>query len=180
MSSYQMRSLLKSFQSATPIRGYAREVGAGTLALCIAAVRVAPRASPATHLIGYVPRGGPMASAKRSANLKLGRSLFYWIAICSALAQVDTGTISGIIKDNTSAVVPGAAVRIVQLETNAAASLVTNDAGFYSAPALRPGKYEITVSKPGFRTQKSPPIELRVQDRVAMDFQLELGSTSSE
>src|SRR5207253_5651088 len=48
----------------------------------------------------------------------------------------------------------------------------------YSTPALRPGRYEIAVTKEGFRPQKSQPFDLRVQDRAELNFQLELGSTS--
>jgi hypothetical protein len=102
------------------------------------------------------------------------------LCLLPALAQVDTGAVSGVVTDRSGAVVPGTKVRIVQQGTNTVTELETNDAGFYSAPALRPGNYEITVSKDGFRPQKSQPFDLRVQDRAEVNFQLELGSTTSE
>src|SRR5579862_4892611 len=61
----------------------------------------------------------------------------------SALAQVDTGTISGVITDSTGAIVPGAKVTITQTDTNARVTMDSNGAGFYSAPALHAGPYEV-------------------------------------
>src|SRR5437868_2079885 len=95
-------------------------------------------------------------------------------------AQVDTGAITGVVTDSSGAVVPGVQVRIVQTETNSQTALQTNDAGFYSAPSLRPGRYEVTVTKDGFHPQRSQPFELRVQDRAEVNFQLELGATTAE
>ena len=95
-------------------------------------------------------------------------------------AQVDTGAITGVVSDRSGAVVPGVKVQIVQIETNSLTALQTNDAGFYSAPSLRPGRYEVTVTKEGFHPQKSQPFDLRVQDRAEVNFQLEVGATTSE
>jgi len=97
-----------------------------------------------------------------------------------ALAQVDTGAISGVITDSTGAVVPGAQVTITQEETNTKMVLTTNAAGFYSAPALHPGHYDIEVAKTGFQSQKRTKLELRVQDRLEINFNLPLGATSTE
>ena len=102
------------------------------------------------------------------------------LSAAAVLAQVDTGAVSGVITDHSGAVVPGARVRITQEETNFQTELETNGSGFYSAPALRPGPYVIAVDKEGFRAQKSRQFDLRVQDRVEMNFQLELGATTSE
>lgn len=96
------------------------------------------------------------------------------------VAQIDTGAISGVITDATGAVVPGARVRIIQEETNFQTELETNETGFYSAPALRPGRYVISVAKDGFLPQRSRPFDLRVQDRVEMNFRVEVGGTSAE
>jgi hypothetical protein len=44
---------------------------------------------------------------------------------------------------------------------------------------LRPGRYQITVSKPGFRSQTNQVFDLRVQDRLEINLQLEVGATNS-
>ncbi len=102
--------------------------------------------------------------------------------VCAAAmwAQVDTGAVSGVVTDRTGSVVPGATVQIVQKETNFQTTLQTNESGFYSAPSLQPGQYQITVTKEGFRPQKSQVFEVRVQDRAELNFQLEVGATTSE
>ena len=96
------------------------------------------------------------------------------------LGQVDTGAISGVVRDRSGGVVPEAVIRIVQQGTNLETDLQTNHSGFYSAPALQPGKYKITVTKEGFRRAESQLLDLRVQDRAEINFELEVGSTHSE
>src|SRR5260370_10337236 len=89
----------------------------------------------------------------------------------AAMAQVDTGAILGVVTDRSGAVVPGASVKIVEESTNSLTDLQTNDSGFYSAPALRPGRYRVTVAKEGFRPQRSQPFDLTGQDRAECNFQ---------
>lgn len=101
-------------------------------------------------------------------------------AALTLAAQVDTGAISGVITDASGSVVPGAKITIIQTETNFRTELTSNETGFYTAPALRPGRYVITVVQPGFLPQKSEPFDVRVQDRVEMNFRLEISGTSTE
>lgn len=98
----------------------------------------------------------------------------------TAIAQVDTGSISGVITDSSGAVIPGVKVQIIQRDTNAEVSILTNGSGFYAAPTLRPGAYVLTVTKDGFRGEKRTGIELRVQDRIELNFQLAVGTATVE
>src|SRR5260370_15640864 len=107
-------------------------------------------------------------------------SVIVLFSALAAMAQVDTGAILGVVTDRSGAVVPGAGVKIVEESTNSLTELHTNDSGFYSAPALRPGRYQVTVAKEGFRPQKSQSFDLRVQDHAELNFQLDVGPTSSE
>jgi hypothetical protein len=109
--------------------------------------------------------------------MRLALSLLF---ACASFAQVDSGTISGIVTDASGAVVPGVEVLVTQQDTNVSMKLVTNESGFYSAPSVRPGPYVVTVELAGFRPQKSRPFEVRVQDRIEMNFRLEVGATTSE
>jgi hypothetical protein len=105
--------------------------------------------------------------------------LFALLTTSPVLAQTDTGAISGVVTDSTGAIVPNAAIIIVHTNTNVHENLTTNTSGFYSAPALHPGNYEVEVSKAGFQSQKRTGIDLRVQDRIEINFTLSLGSTST-
>src|SRR4029077_7469674 len=96
------------------------------------------------------------------------------------LAQVDTGVVSGIITDRSGAVVPGAKITVTWLETKIETETQTNKTGFYSASALRPGRYEISVAKEGFRSQTSLPLDVHVQDRAERNFQLDLQVATDE
>lgn len=90
--------------------------------------------------------------------------------------QESRATIIGRVTDPTGALVPGANVRAVNLETNAAGTSVTNQSGNFEVPYLLPGRYTITVGATGFKTAVRDQIELRVGDRMALDFALELGA----
>src|SRR5436189_5406522 len=91
------------------------------------------------------------------------------LSVCAAVAQVDSGGISGVVSDTTGAVIPGVRVQITQENTNVSTDLATNGSGFYAAPALRPGAYRIAVTKEGFRAERRTGIELRVQDRLEVN-----------
>jgi hypothetical protein len=100
--------------------------------------------------------------------------------IVPALAQVDTGTINGIVTDASSAIVPGAQVTVMQRETDQRITLTTNQSGFYSAPGLRTGLYDVEVSHQGFQAQKKTGIQVNVQDRLELNFTLAVGAAASE
>src|ERR1700731_3353803 len=61
-----------------------------------------------------------------------------------------SATLSGTVKDPTSAVVVQAVVSLTDTKTSAKKQTITNDAGAYSFTDLAPGDYTIEVSAPGF------------------------------
>lgn len=108
--------------------------------------------------------------------------IYVFLAVLSwrLWAQVDTGSISGTLTDPTGAVIPGAQVTITQTDTNIKTVVSTDASGFYLAPALRPGAYRVTAAKEGFKPEARAGIDLRVQDRLQIDFALQVGSAASE
>ena len=98
-------------------------------------------------------------------------------AMCALLfSQEFRGTILGRITDASGAVVPAAKVAITNQETNVAIGLESNAEGNYVAPFLLPGKYKVEVSAPGFRHVVREGIIVQVNDRIALDFALEVGA----
>src|SRR5271169_2902471 len=97
----------------------------------------------------------------------------------SVWAQVDTGTISGTVKDATGAVIQKADVRIQQAGTELKVQVKTNNDGLFVVPDLRPGQYEVSATAPGFQTVTRTSVELRVQDRLSLDFELPVGEAST-
>ena len=94
------------------------------------------------------------------------------------LAQTPNATINGRVLDQTRAVIPGATVEAIQIATNIRHATQTNDSGLFAIVDLTPGTYRLEVSKAGFRTIVKPDVVLHVQDVVALNFDMSIGSTS--
>ncbi len=103
-----------------------------------------------------------------------------FIAIAPALvAQVDTGTISGTVKDASGAVIQDAEVTVEQATTKLKVRTKTNNDGLFAAPDLHPGIYDVSATAQGFQTVTRNNVELRVQDRLSVDFELPVGEAST-
>ena len=96
----------------------------------------------------------------------------------TAGAQESRGAILGRITDGSGAVVAGAKVHAANVATNTGASTVTNSEGNYEIPFLIPGTYRVTVDLEGFKRLVKDGVELSVDDRLALDLTLELGSVN--
>ena len=81
---------------------------------------------------------------------------------CAAYSQVATGTISGTVRDNSGAVLPGVTVVIQNQDTGISRTVLTNEAGYYSAPSLGVGQYGLMVSLPGFQTVERTGMDSRI------------------
>src|SRR5437867_9069678 len=90
-------------------------------------------------------------------------------------AQIDRGTIQGIVKDQTGAVIPGAKIQIIRIDTNSTLDLSTNEEGLYTAPNLPVGAYRIVVEQAGFAITKREPIEVRTGVQIRVDVTLQTG-----
>jgi Carboxypeptidase regulatory-like domain/TonB-dependent Receptor Plug Domain len=93
----------------------------------------------------------------------------------SAFAQTGSGTISGFVKDGTGAALPGATVKVINVETGVAIDLTTNGEGVYRATALVPGQYRVETSLDGFENSVRGPIILQISQTIAIDFTLGVG-----
>ena len=91
-------------------------------------------------------------------------------------AQEFKGTILGRITDPSGAVIPGAKITVTNQETNVASDVQSNVDGNFVAPFLLPGKYKIAVAATGFRQVVRDGIIVQVNDRITVDFALEVGS----
>jgi hypothetical protein len=104
--------------------------------------------------------------------------VLFFLAAYSSAAQSPTGTISGIVTDPAGSSVAGAEVLVANDATRVQFAGKTNDEGLYVIPNLPPGSYRIQVSKAGFKTIIKPDVTLNVQDALAINFALPLGSVS--
>lgn len=100
------------------------------------------------------------------------------VSFKSAVGQEFRGTISGTVSDQNGAAVPAATVTIQNTETNIAATVTSNEEGIFTFPLLVPGKYKLTAAAANFKTAVRENIQLNVDNRLTIDFQLEIGSTT--
>lgn len=94
-------------------------------------------------------------------------------------AQNAQGTILGHVVDPSGAAVVGAKVTVTNLDSEVAAVYTTNATGDYTAPALNPGKYSVTVEAKGFSRTVSGNLVLEVQQSLRQDFKLAVGSVQN-
>jgi len=92
------------------------------------------------------------------------------------IAQSESATLSGRITDASGSVIVGAQVTATNEDTNVTASTTTNDTGIFIFPSLEPGGYQLTVVAPGFGKLVKNRIVLHVQDRIAQNLALQVGS----
>ncbi len=88
-----------------------------------------------------------------------------------------TGTISGTVTDAGGALVPNVQVSAKNTATGELRTAVTNKAGEYSFPALRPGDYQIKFEATGFNAQVETAT-LNVTDSIAVNSTLQVGDVS--
>jgi hypothetical protein len=93
----------------------------------------------------------------------------------SAYAQFDTGEISGVVKDSQGAAIPGATVRVINENTRLERTYTTDHSGYYVAPLLPPGKYQLAAELSGFRKFVKTGITLDSGAKVAADAVLSPG-----
>ena len=97
----------------------------------------------------------------------------------AASAQLTTADILGTVTDATGAVVPGANITLINLETNEQRSGQSNGTGDFSFTLLPVGHYSVTVKAPGFQVSITKDLAVEAGDCARADDHLQLGSEST-
>src|SRR5215471_10052367 len=103
---------------------------------------------------------------------------FFALGIWGAQAQDIRGTISGTVTDPQGTSIVDAVVVVTNTDTNVSTTLTTNSSGFYEAPLLLAGPYQVTVEARGFKKAVRPNLILAMRGQLKIDMQLEVGSLS--
>lgn len=118
------------------------------------------------------------------------KTIYSWkmIALLTVLAMiipglasaqsVVTGGVTGAVTDPSSGVIVGATVTLKSADTGETQVAVTNSSGIYSFPLLKPGHYDLTVSRDGFTTARLG-VDVILGQVVAANVKLEAGSVST-
>jgi hypothetical protein len=96
----------------------------------------------------------------------------------SAIAQLDTGSISGVVTDPAGKMVQGAAVMADETTTGTTYSTTTSITGYYTFPSVHPGTYELKVSAAGFKNEIYTGVVVAVGTSSTRDMALAVGSAS--
>lgn len=106
--------------------------------------------------------------------------IMLWSVFASlpAVAQVAGATLSGTVTDPTGGAIPDATVAIRNTATGVVRSVTSNTAGFYSAPNLIPGPYQIKSTAAGFSAQVQENITLTVGAEITFNPTLTVGKVT--
>src|ERR1051325_4581810 len=123
----------------------------------------------------------------RSLRLNAPRALVLLLAaFCScllllspALGQSATATLSGSVMDENGAIVPGAAVTVMNTGTSAQRKASTNSDGGFTVPLLPPGTYTVRVERDGFSPLEARDVVLNIGDQKALRIQLKAGDVNA-
>ncbi|HXN22816.1 MAG TPA: carboxypeptidase regulatory-like domain-containing protein [Candidatus Dormibacteraeota bacterium] len=102
-------------------------------------------------------------------------STLLWL-VPTASAQVTNGTIVGVVTDSSGAVIPQVQVTVIDTSTGFQRTVQTGGDGGYIVEDLKPGSYEVTAVKAGFKEKSIKGITLQVSQRARIDIGMEVGS----
>jgi len=99
-------------------------------------------------------------------------------AAVTVLAQVDTASVVGTIRDSSASVVSGATATATNVDTGVRTAVKSGIDGNYVITPLKIGRYSVSVEASGFRKEVRENIVLNVQQSIRLDFSLQVGSVT--
>ena len=100
------------------------------------------------------------------------------LAPSAAAAQAVYGSVGGVVRDATGALLPGATVTITSVDRNVADTVTTNESGFYVKERLLPGIYEVKAELQGFKAAVVPRVVVSVDTQTPVNFTLDIGQVT--
>jgi hypothetical protein len=111
------------------------------------------------------------------AALVLAASL---LMVPAAFAQSDNAQLSGFVRDNSGAVIPGASVTIKNEATGLERIIQTNESGYYVVSSIPPGSYTVSVSAKGFKRFIQSQNRLTASIPITVDAVLQVGELADQ
>src|SRR3989442_2611165 len=99
---------------------------------------------------------------------------------CLAFAQTATGTIVGVVKDTSGALIPGVSIAVKHTDSGLSRTAISSESGGYNVPLLPVGAYELTTTMPGFKQQVRSGINLVIGKQAVIDLTLEVGAAAEQ
>src|SRR5499426_157713 len=123
-----------------------------------------------------------MNGMTRRGLLSIGIALAcaWFVGVSPARAQTAAGEITGVVKDQAGAAVPGATVTITSTRTNYQRVAVSTSDGVYTAASLAPGEYRVDVQLTGFKPVRREGVRLETGETARIDFDLTVGDLQEQ
>ena len=103
------------------------------------------------------------------------------VFLASSLSFADvTGSILGVVRDPSQAVLKGVHVTVTNTQTNLSQDAVTGDDGSYHFLALPAGTYRLNATIPGFQQFQTTDIVVKVNDQLRVDIPMKVGNVKEE
>lgn len=117
----------------------------------------------------------------RSVSLMNRVKALLALALCSSLmpAQSIYGTLTGIVSDPSGAVIANATIKLRDQQSGALRESATNGEGYYTFASVPPGRYEITISAPGFDSYNRTGINIGGGDKLNVNISMKVGNTAN-
>jgi hypothetical protein len=95
-------------------------------------------------------------------------------------SQEFRGSITGVVSDSTGGALPNAVVIVQNMDTQASFRTHTSSNGSYFAPSLAPGRYQIHIEAPNFKSFEQVGIILEASDNPQVNVTLQIGDVSQQ
>src|SRR5437667_6908704 len=119
-----------------------------------------------------------MNALLRSIGVRVLIGLLFSVLTCTVVSAQSTAQISGVVRDQSGAVLPGVEVTATQTDTGLVRNVVTNETGLYTMPNLPIGPYRLEAMLPGFTTFVQTGIVLAVGANPVINISLTVGQVS--
>src|SRR5579864_7754177 len=100
------------------------------------------------------------------------------VSAWGAIFAANTGAVKGYVKDATGAIVQGADLALLSVDTGISAKAKADANGFFQFLQLAPGRYELTATAAGFRKADIKDITVLLDQIVSYDVRLEVGQVT--
>ena len=122
----------------------------------------------------------PLPGRRGLLAAALAVTLLLPVAAIHATAKKTTGNITGTVQDPSGAVIPGANITALNLETQDRITASTRDDGSFEFPAIPTGRYQLETTKPGFAYEKGMEFKVEPSIEVHEDIVLNIGAVSEQ
>lgn len=95
-----------------------------------------------------------------------------------ALAQLDQGSISGVVQDSSGRVIPGADITLTNKDTGLLQHQKSNGSGFFVFSPVKIGHYSVTATAAGFQTIVQENLQLDLDQKLNVALTLKPGTVT--